>query len=143
MSAALVRAALEGAIAAMSPPLATEWENLPYKNADGSPGAPVPGTPYQRVTVLLADPANPVIGSFYTEQGFLQVDLKYPPNKGHGEATARANLIRSTFPRGAPFTASGVTVTIERTPSILPGRTEPDRYVIPVQIRFYAHILGS
>jgi hypothetical protein len=94
--------------------------------------------------MLLATPANPVIGpDFHTEQGFLQIDLAYPLNKGPGEATARAELIRSTFPRGASFTASGVTVTIERTPEIMPGRVEPDRFVVPVRIRFYAHILGS
>lgn len=133
MSAVLVRQALEVALAAMSPALSTAWENVPF--------TPVSGEPFQRVTVLLAEPANPVIGpDFHTEQGFMQVDLAYPLNAGPGAATARAELIRSTFARGAPFTASGVTVTIERTPEIMPGRVEEDRFVIPVRVRFYAHI---
>jgi hypothetical protein len=135
MSAVKVRQALEVALAAMSPSLATAWENSAY--------APVAGTPFQRVTVLLAEPANPVIGpDFHTEQGFMQVDLNYPLNAGPAAAEARAELIRSTFNRGASFTASGVTTTIERTPEIMPGRVEEDRFVKPVRIRFYAHIGG-
>lgn len=136
MSALLVRAALETALAAMSPPLATAWENVPY--------APVQGTPYQRATVLLAEPVNSEIGrqGLHMEQGFMQVDLAYPLNAGTHDAITRAELIRTTFYRGASFTASGVTVNIERTPEIAPGRVEADRFVIPVRIRFYAHIGG-
>jgi hypothetical protein len=136
MSALLVRSALEVALAAMSPALATAYENAPF--------APVVATPYQRVTLLLAEPVNAEIGrtGLYTEQGFMQVDLAYPLNAGPGVATARADLIRSTFYRGASFTASGVTVNIERTPEIMPGRVEEDRFIVPVRIRFYAHIGG-
>lgn len=137
MSALLVRAALEVALAAMSPALATAYENTPFK--------PVVGTPYQRVTLLLAAPANPEMSRNYTEQGFLQVDLAYPLGTnnstfGPGAASARAEAIRSTFYRGASFSASGVTVVIERTPEIMPGRVEDDRYVIAVRVRFYSHI---
>lgn len=132
MSALLVRKALEVALAAMTPALATAWENAPY--------SPVNGTPYQQVAVLLAEPVNSEMNSFHTEQGFLQVDLKYPLNGGPAAATARAELIRDTFFRGASFSASGVTVNIERTPEIMPGRVEADRYVIPVRVRFYSHI---
>jgi hypothetical protein len=136
MSAVLVRAALEVALAAMSPALATAWENAPY--------TPVAGTPYQRVTLLLAEPANLEMGSArYTEQGYLQISLAYPLNAGAGAATARAELIRSTFYRGASFTSGGVTVNIEKTPEIAPGRVEEDRYVIPVKVRFFAHVIRS
>lgn len=132
MSAVKVRQGLEVALNAMSPALSTAWENSPF--------TPVAGTPYQRVTVLLAQPANPEIGDSYMEQGFMQVDLKYPLNAGPSAATARAELIRTTFYRGASFTASGVVTTIERTPEIMPGRVEEDRFVIPVRIRFFSHI---
>jgi hypothetical protein len=136
MSAVLCRAALEVALAAMSPALATAWENAPY--------TPVAGTPYQRVTLLLAEPANLEMGSArYTEQGYLQISLAYPLNAGAGAATARAELIRSTFYRGASFTSGGVTVNIEKTPEIAPGRVEEDRYVIPVKVRFFAHVIRS
>lgn len=136
MSAVAIRAALEVALAAMSPTLATAWENADFD--------PAPGTPYQQVSLLLAEPVNAEMGAnanaYYTEQGFLQIDLKYPLGEGPAAATTRAQLLRSTFYRGASFTASGVTAHIERTPEILPGRFEDERYVVPVRIRFYAHV---
>lgn len=132
MSAVKERQALEVALAAMTPALSTAYENMPF--------TPVPGTPYQRATVLLAQPANPEIGDGYMDQGFMQVDLKYPLNAGPAAAEARAELTRSYFYRGRSFTASGVTTTIERTPEIMPGRVEEDRFVKSVRIRFYSHI---
>lgn len=132
MSAVLVRAALETALAAMSPALATAWENADY--------SPVVGTPYQRVNLMFAEPSNPEIGRLYTERGILQVSLAYPLGAGPTPAANRAQLLRSTFYRGASFTASGVVTTIERTPEIAPGRAEGDRWVVPVRIRFYAHV---
>lgn len=140
MSAVLVRAALEAAIAAMTPPLATDWENDGYKTAAGTPGSPVPGTPYQEVRLLLAEPDNSAFGSLYTEQGYMQVKLKYPNIGGTGAATARAELIRSTFTRGATFTASGQKVHVTRTPEISPGPSEDDRFVLLVKVRIHAHI---
>jgi hypothetical protein len=139
MTALLVRSALESALWNMSPALATSFENAGYMNADGTAGTPDAATPYQRVTLLLAEPANVEFGPGYTEQGFLQVDLNYPLAAGPHDATARAELIRSTFHRGASFTASGVTVNIERTPEIMPARVEEDRFIVPVRIRFYSH----
>lgn len=135
MSLPAIRAALEGALAALSPALATAWENVPY--------APVQGTPYQRVNLLTAEPANPEIGPRYTEQGYLQITLAYPLGNGPAAAAARATLIRDAFYRGRSITGSGITVSIERTPEIAPGRTEEDRYVVPVKIRFYSHISGA
>lgn len=131
MTALLVRSALEVALAAMSPALSTAYENAPF--------TPVAGQPYQRATLLLAEPANVEFGPGYIEQGFLQVDLNYPLAAGPHDATARAEAIRSTFYRGASFTASGVTVNIERTPEIMPARVEEDRFIVPVRIRFYSH----
>jgi hypothetical protein len=136
MSVALVRTALETALAAMSPSLATAYENASY--------TPVNGTPYQRVWLLAADPDNPEMGNtLHTERGIFQIDLAYPLKTGPGAAEARAQLIRSTFYRGRSFSASGVTVTIEKTPSHGPSREEADRYVIPVRVRFFAHIVRS
>jgi hypothetical protein len=57
--------------------------------------------------------------------------------------TTRAELIRSTFYRGASFTSGGVTVNIEKTPEIAPGRVEEDRFVIPVKVRIFAHVIRS
>lgn len=131
MTLLAVRAALETALNAMSPALATAWENTPY--------TPVQGTPYQRVYLLAAQPDNPEMGGHVIERGFLQVSLCYPLSTGPADATTRAELIRSTFKRGDAFTASGITTQIERTPEIAPAMIEEDRYVLPVRVRFFAH----
>lgn len=131
MSVVAIRAALEVALAAMSPALDTAWENVPYN--------PVIGTPYQRVFLLKAAPDNPEMGTFTRDQGFLQISLAYPLDTGPNAAEARAELIRDTFYRGATFTASGVSVTVLNTPEIAPAIIEPDRYVVPVRVRFFAN----
>lgn len=132
MSRQSVRQALETALDGMSPALATAWESAEY--------TPVPGTPYQAVFLLAAEPENPEIGDSYIERGIFQINLNYPLNAGPGAAEARAELIRGTFPRGAAFTAGGVTTTIERTPEIGSGRAEEDRYFVPVRARYFAHV---
>lgn len=135
MSLLAVRQALEAALAAMSPALATQWENTVY--------VPVDGTPYQRVYLLAAQPDNPEMGGHVTERGFLQISLCYPLDAGPNAAMTRAELIRSTFKRGDAFTASGITTQIERTPEIAPAMIEEDRYVLPVRVRFFAHHASS
>ncbi|API58097.1 hypothetical protein BSL82_01285 [Tardibacter chloracetimidivorans] len=132
MSIVHVRAALESALAAMTPAMASAWENTPY--------APVSGTPYQRVYLLTAEPENIEWGPSHTERGYLQVSLAYPLDAGPSAAATRAELIRATFYRGRSFTSGGVTVVVERTPEIASGRIEDDRYVVPVKVRFYAII---
>lgn len=129
-----IRAALETALNAMSPSLATAWENVPFE-------PPAPTTAYQRATILLAQPNNTSIGGTFQEIGILQVDLMYPQDTGADAAEDRAALLRTTFKRGTSFTNSGITVTSERTPEIMPGRNEEGRFVIPVRIRFFAHII--
>lgn len=131
MSLVLIRAALETALAAISPPLATAYENAPY--------TPAVGTPYQRVFMLAADPLNPEMGTHTIERGYLQISLAYPLNAGPGAAGARAELIRNTFYRGRSFTAGGVTVIVEKTPEVSPAIIEADRYVLPVKVRFFAN----
>ncbi len=131
MSLLAVRNALETALNAMSPALATAWENSPY--------TPVNGTPYQRVYLLAAEPDNPEMGGHVTERGFMQITLCYPLDAGPNAAMTRAELIRTTFPRGAAFTASGITTQVERTPEIAPALIEDDRYCVPVRVRFFAH----
>lgn len=133
----MIRRALEVALAAMTPTLATAYENASFT-------PPAPSVAYQQAWLLLAPPANLEIGraGLHRQDGFLQVDLRYPLSAGSAPAITRAELIRSTFFRGASFTASGVTVNISGTPEIMPSRTEADRFVVPVRIPFYAHIGG-
>lgn len=133
MSALAIRAALETALEGMSPAIATQWENAPY--------TPVVDTPYQRVNLLMNEPAAiEMSGAHHQEAGFMQVTLCYPLGTGHGAATTRAELIRQTFYRGATFTSGGVTTTIERHPEIAPALIEDDRYAVPVRVRFFANV---
>ena len=131
MSAANVRAALESALNGMSPALSTAWENVKF--------TPVNGTPYQRATIMLADPGNQEYGAGYQELGIFQIDLYYPVATGPAASIARAELIRSTFPRGAAFTSGGESTTIQRTPSIYPAYVDGNFYVTPVKIRFFSN----
>lgn len=133
MSVILVRAALETALGNMVPPLDTAWENKKH--------TPITGTPYQRVTVLFAQPDNSEISRSHGEHGFMQVDLAYPTLAGSGAAQARAELLRATFYRGASFSASGVVTTVMKTPEIMPGYVEADRFVLSVRVRFYAFVV--
>lgn len=127
-----IRAALETALNAMSPSLATAWENASF--------LPVAGTPYQQVNVLFASPDNTTFGSAHREVGFMQVKLMYPLQVGTSVVAARAELIRTAFKRGNSFTSGGVTVRIEKTPEVSPGSVDGDRWAVPVKVRFFASI---
>lgn len=132
MSIISVRIALETALSGMSPALSTAFENTKF--------TPVAGTPYQLVHLLLASPDNSEFGSRHREQGYMQVKLMYPLQAGTAEVAARAELIRSTFKRGNTFSNGGVTVVIDKTPEIVPGTVEGDRYAVAVKVRFFANI---
>lgn len=132
MSLTAVRAALETALNAMSPALSTQFENAPF--------TPTPGTAYQVAALLIAQPRNDEVSRNHVEQGLFQITLRYPQNTGPAAAMARADLIRATFYRGASFTSGAVTVTVTRTPEILPAYTEGDRYALPVRVPFAAPI---
>jgi hypothetical protein len=133
MSMVSIRKALETALAGMTPPLATAWENVLFN--------PTTGVPYQQVNLLAADPNNPSMGDkFRQEVGIFQITLKYTMQTGPGAADARAELLRSIFHRGATFTADGITVTIDRTPTVSMASQDGDRWSLPVKIRWYANI---
>jgi hypothetical protein len=123
-----IRAALETALVALGWPDQTAWENKSFN--------PTAGTPYQRATLLQADPDDSEIGAPAMERGYLQVDLFYPTGDGPGAADTRARLLRSTFYRGRSLPFDGGRILIHRTASILPGYTDVDRYVVPVRIFF-------
>lgn len=110
----------------------TQWENDLFKPTDG--------VAYQKVNFVIAEPQNPeMAGTFYIEQGFMQVMLFYPVGTGEGAADIRAQALRDYFKNGLPFTADGINVTINRTPYIAQGATDGNRYAVPVKIRFFAN----
>lgn len=134
MSQTKIRAALEVALGAMTPSLVPVWENVAYK--------PVVGVPYQKVTTVFAQPGNTEFGPLHEERGYLQTQLAFPAGVGSGDAAARADLILSTFPRGRTLASGGQTVVIDRTPQVLPGFNDDDRYFLTVRIPFFAQVLG-
>lgn len=131
MSRIKIRNALETALNALSPALATAWENTVY--------TPIIGTAYQRV-FLKSIPENLEYGSTYTERGYFQINLYYPQKTGPYNAETRAELIRTAFKRGNSFTSSGITVTIQNTPEIGGGMVEGDFFKLIVKIDFFAYI---
>lgn len=132
MSVLKIRAALETALAAMTPALATAWENTTY--------TPVAGAPYQRVVMTFDIPVNAEYGASFQQGGMFVVTLCYPQGAGPGDAAARVELLRAAFRRGASFTSDGLTTTVTRTPIILAATLEGDRYLVPVQVPFLATI---
>lgn len=136
MSLVLVRSAFEVALAAMSPALSTAYENAEF--------TPVVGTEFQRVYLIPGEPDDQELsGQLYWERGFFQVNLHYPLGAGPAAVSTRAELVRTTFYRGASFTSGAVTVIVRRTPEIGPGLTEDDRFIVPVRIQYSAQILRS
>jgi len=132
MSIVSVRSALQAELDGMSPSLVTAWENFKYD--------PVDGTPYQ-AAYLLPSVENPTMGDNYHRLiGVFQINLYYPLKEGTATAEARAELIKTTFKRGTSMTSGGITTRIERTPEILQGRVDGDRWMIPIKIRWFAGV---
>lgn len=137
MTIAVIRSLLETALKAVDTTIATAWENITFKPTDG--------TPYQQVFLLLADPQNPSYGGpsvLTRELGIFQVTLQYPQGAGYKDAYAKADALRTAFPRGKSFTSGSVTVIVSRTPTISPGRVDGDRWSVPVKISFFANTFG-
>lgn len=126
-----IRSAFETRLKAIANPLATQWENTKYD--------PKGGTPYQRCTLMFAEPVNPEWGNFVQEVGYLQIDLRFPNNVGAGDAMAYAQKIRDWFPKRLCLVSGVSTVTVERTPFISNGSNDGDRFVVVVKIRFWSN----
>ena len=128
-----IRTALETKLNALTPTVATAWESVPF--------TPVVGTAYQQVNLMIADTLNPTLGgTHYRIKGFMQVLLCYPPNAGAKTASTRADLLVNHFKRGTSLTSGGITVIIDKTPSIAPALIDGVLYKIPVSIYFSADI---
>lgn len=112
------------------------WEGVTFK--------PLAGVPMQRINIVWASPQNPSYGdktSIQTrESGFMQVTLYYPLGVGTKDVLSRAQLIKSTFPRGHSFSSNGITVNISGTAEIMGGVPVEEHYVVPVRIPFWADV---
>ena len=135
MTIVAIRAALETALAGMTPALSCAYENVAF--------SPVAGVPYQRPYVMAAPPANPTMGDgYYRDQGIFQVTLMYPIQGGSAPAAARADMIRALFRRGASFSSGGLTVKIMTTPVINAAQIDADRWALPVRVTYSAEVFN-
>lgn len=135
MSVVKIRAALETALAGMTPVVPIAYENAAF--------VPVAGVPYIKAYLLSATPQNPTMGDgYYREVGYMQCTLMYPIQAGTGAAAARAEAIQSLFKRGSVFSNGGVDVKVMATPSITTGQIDGDRWALPVKIPYQAEIFG-
>jgi hypothetical protein len=137
MSLLLIRQMFETAINAIEPGFPTQWENTIYE--------PIDGTPYQKIDRLLGNPQNPTfsnpgVQNFLREIGIYQVVLFYPLGSGPAGADTKAEAIRTAFPQGKTFTSGTVTLIVQGTPTVAPGRVDGNRWSIPVKIPFFANI---
>ena len=132
MSALTIRQLLEQRVAAMTPALATAWENVLFEPPDA---------PWQDVTLMLDAPQRPTLGSaFWRQRGHLQILLVYPLNTGVATVMARAELIRTTFPQGLTLSSGSVRILLETNAEIARGRELSGWYQVPVTIPFTADI---
>lgn len=131
-----IKFALETRLLAMPGGIAvdhTQFENAKY--------TPVGTEPYQRVWLMPATPFNyGGMTSAHRLLGFFQVDVCWPYGGGAGDAGALADSIAAWFPQGLSVDANNVTTRIDRTPEIKPGRSEGDRWVIPVRVSYFANV---
>lgn len=133
MSQLSIRRALEQRLDAMSPAMATAWENAPF--------TPTVGTPYQRANLLPATPDNQIQGAAaYLARGIFQVTLCYPTGVGSADAETRAEAVRAQFKRGTTMTEAGINVIVMATPRTAPALIDGDRYLIPISVTYQAQI---
>lgn len=132
MSEVTIRAALQTRLGTMAPAIHTVHENETYK--------PIADTPYQKVNMLRGQPANPEQGAMRQAVGIFQVTLFYPPNAATGAAEARADAIAAHFARPLSLTLSGIVVTIDRSPYVMPGFQDGGRWAVPVRISYFANL---
>lgn len=130
-----VRRGFEKALAAMVSPIATAYENAKFE--------PTAGTPYQRVSILRASPADLVMGRTLTQlQGICQASLFYPQGEGTTDAELYAERIKALFKPPMSITEGGTRVDVNNTATIASGFTDGDRWVIPVSIPWSVYVTG-
>lgn len=135
MSQASIRNAIEIALAAINPAIDIVHENERY--------VPIADRPYCEVYLLFGTPSNPTMGDgFYQELGVLQINLQYPTEAGTADSAARAKLVRDIFKRGSTFTFSGITVQINKTPTVGSGIVDGDRWKTILRAPFHADIFN-
>lgn len=109
------------------------WENVSY--------TPKIGRPYLEVFLLPADSVQAGNGQTKAtlEKGVYQVGVWFPRDEGAGAAIGRADLLRQYFDRSRQLSFGGVSVQVERTPSLSPAAIGADWYTRYVSIPFFTY----
>jgi hypothetical protein len=137
VSLAVVRKLLEERLASLAPSLPTAYENVKFDRSQN--------VPFQEVVLMPAGVEDPTFGTpggpgLRREIGLVQIKLFYPEAAGSGAATARAEAVRSHYPRGLTLTQANVRVMIVKSPAIGPGRPDGGFWALPVSVYYSADV---
>lgn len=111
----------------------TQYENLAFTTPTGEAWAAFYFVPSQPVVATLG------AGGSDRLDGFVQIDLNYPANKGTKDVRDKADALRSLFTAGARFSYSGQEVIVASC-GRSQGRIVNGFFRVSVTIVFYAHI---
>jgi len=135
MSASKIRSALVNAYVAGNffSKQNTQWENVAF--------SPPKETPWAAVYIVPTQPAVATLGPNGTDRhdGFLQIDLNYPLNKGTKDVSDKADSVENTFTAGRRFAYSGQEVIISSC-GRSQGRKVDGFYRVSVTAYWYAHV---
>lgn len=127
------RLAFEEAINAISPTIATAYENVSF--------TPTINVPYQQLYDIPSSNNHLFIdNSEFEGLGIFQITLRYPSGKGTKDAFNRAELYVLSFPCGLKLTKNGDTITVLQTPQIDVLGVDGDRYSVAVSINYKVYI---
>ena len=123
------RLAFEEAINAISPTIATAYENVSF--------TPSSGVPYQELYDIPASNDHLFMdNSEFEGLGIFQITLKYPSGAGMKTVSNRAELYVSSFPVGAKLTKNGEVITVLQTPKVNNLGVDGDRVIVAVSINY-------
>ena len=123
------RLAFEEAINAISPTIATAYENVSF--------TPSSGVPYQELYDIPALNNHLFIdNSEFEGLGIFQITLKYPSGTGMKTVSNRAELYVSSFPVGRKLTKNGDIITVLQTPKVNNLGVDGDRVIVAVSINY-------
>lgn len=127
------RLAFEEAINAITPTIATAYENVSF--------TPTINVPYQELYDIPSSNDHLFINSDnYEALGVFQITLRYPSGKGTKDVSNRAELYVSSFPVGTKLTKDGVNIMVTDTPNVVPLGVNGDRYSVAVSINYKVYI---
>ena len=123
------RLAFEEAINAISPTIATAYENVSF--------TPTINVPYQQLYDIPSSNDHLFIDNAEFEGlGVFQITLKYPSGQGMKNVSNRAELYVSSFPCGLKLTKNGEIITVLQTPKVTNLGVDGDRVVVAVSINY-------